>query len=195
MSDEVDYRAMVGKLLKVTTHEGQEIIGTVYGYNCDLKLLVLTVDSKKDPKVKKIKIINMSNAKGTQRLDGEERKPEEIYSEINLLDVTKEDIFKQEEKNKDEWLGRQEELVDQPHIDFKGNFIKKHFAKQFRGSVKWDGDKISIYNGEAFIAPPYDEVTNVSIKKESDIAYYSKVLARCQETLNKTLEEFPSVKT
>ena len=65
MQDDVDYRALVGKLLKVTTSDGSEITGTVYGYNCDLKLLVLTVDSKKDPKVKKIKIINMSNATGT----------------------------------------------------------------------------------------------------------------------------------
>ena len=82
-------------------------------------------------------------------------------------------------------------LVDQPDIDFKGNFIKKHFAKQLRGAIKWDGNKISIYNGEAFIPPPYDEVTEV--KKPDQAEYYKKLLERYQENLQKTLEEFPSV--
>jgi hypothetical protein len=42
---EPDYRNLVGKNVRVTTKLGEEIDGSVYGYNADIKLLVLGTSS------------------------------------------------------------------------------------------------------------------------------------------------------
>ena len=36
-----DFRQLVGKLVKVVTNIDEEIVGNIYGYNADLKLLVI----------------------------------------------------------------------------------------------------------------------------------------------------------
>lgn len=41
-----DFASIAGKKLKVVTNTGEEVVGTVYGYNAELKLLMLSKSSE-----------------------------------------------------------------------------------------------------------------------------------------------------
>ena len=82
----VNYQELIGKLVKLITVYDEVLLGTVYGYNTELKLIVLVTDSPQDPKVKKIKMANTQNCKSIQMIEGEGADPMKIYEEFSKID-------------------------------------------------------------------------------------------------------------
>ena len=103
---------------------------------------------------------NTENLKSLQILEGSGIDVNEVFKELSKYDqLTKEEVKRKQDDNYEKWKKEIAELADDPDIDFKGNFIKKHLQKLFGDDIiTMSGKTIIIDKGDAKIDDPYTEI-------------------------------------
>ena len=108
--------------------------------------------------------------------------------------MPKEEIKKKQDENYEKWKKEIDQLVDNPDIDFKGNFIKKHLSKLFGDDIiTMSGKTIIVDKGEALIEEPYVEIKPREGLDEKKKRIFEKSFKKAFQCYEKVIEEFPSV--
>ena len=119
----------------------------------------------------------------------------EIHKEYEWLnDISKEEVAKRAEENYKKWQQDIEKVVDDPTLDFKGNFIKKHLSKIYgEDIITMSGKTIIFDKGDAMIEDPYTELKCWEGIDEKKSKYIRASFKKALESYSKVIEQFPSV--